>query len=253
MNGQGLQLVLGDLNSHGGKSPEVLELFAKKYSDAWLRGGIGGNGKTAPAPNPAVRIDYVMLGSAFTTPVTTWVPAAATQSDHRPVVSSLIKPWSQSLYGDREPPTKAVTDTRAVEVGVKVRFQKSGKVQGVRFYRGKGNPNGYRINLWTPAGKLLATAKVGNEGPGWVEAGFSQPVPVVAGQTYIASYFTSNGGFAREMDGHASAIRSGDLVAPAATATSGTGLLKFSASSTFPTNFNGQRSYFVDVRFRPDP
>lgn len=254
MNGANFQLLAGDFNAFPGKSPAVLEMVNAAFDDAWVRGGEG-RGATAPAlnPSPGVRIDYVMLGRGYVSPVKAIVPHAPTQSDHRPVVATLIKPWSQSLLGDQVPEIEITDRTAAAEVGVKVRFNRPGIVEGVRFYRAAGNPDGYLINLWTADGTLLSTARVEDQaGAGWIEAGFRAPIRVRKDTTYVVSYFSSNGRFAKTPGVHATPLRSGDVVATGSEG-SGNGLHALGATSHFPGGGAGNgSSWFVDVRFRPE-
>jgi endonuclease/exonuclease/phosphatase family metal-dependent hydrolase len=85
--GNGPVLLMGDFNERPGQP--AYEVLATRLSDAWKRGGDGGWGRTFPATLPDRRIDWVLLGSAWTGAVDTGVPAAASQSDHRPVVAKL--------------------------------------------------------------------------------------------------------------------------------------------------------------------
>jgi endonuclease/exonuclease/phosphatase family metal-dependent hydrolase len=255
MNGQNFQLLAGDFNAHAGKSPEVLEMVNKAFNDAWKLGGEG-PAATAPAldPSPGVRIDHIMLGQGYVSRVRAFVPFAPTQSDHRPVVATMIKPWSQSLLGDWLPETKVADPTGAVELGLRVKFDKAGVVEGVRFYRGARNAEGYRINLWTADGKLLSTAQVADSAEdGWIEAGFRAPFRVKPDTVYVVSYFSSNGRFSKTGGLHANRMQSGNVIAPG-TDNGGNGVQAFGATTRFPSmgSENGN-AYFVDVRFRPDP
>jgi hypothetical protein len=182
------------------------------------------------------------------------VPGASTQSDHRPVVATLIPPWSQTFFGDRVPGTAVQADTKAVEVGVRFRSNVAGTIEALRFYRGTGNPSGYVARLWTQTGTLLAQVPV-QDGriPGWQEATLSTPVPITAGSTYVVSYYSSNGQFARDVDGFASAIVSGNLTAPASASVGGNGVYVYATGGGFPTNSYKDANYWVDVRFKPAP
>ncbi|WP_245919911.1 DUF4082 domain-containing protein [Melittangium boletus] len=193
-----------------------------------------------------------MLGSAWTSPVSASVPGASSQSDHRPVVATLILPWSQTLLGDRVPGTAVQADTKAVEVGVRFRSNVAGTINALRFYRGTGNASGYVARLWTLSGTLLAQVPV-RDGriPGWQEGTLSSPVPITAGTTYVVSYYSSNGQFARDVDGFASALVSGNLTAPASVG--GNGVYVYATGGGFPTNSYKDTNYWVDVRFTPAP
>jgi len=245
-------LLGGDLNAtpSEGSITSLLRLF----TDAWTRGG-SGSGYTHDASFPSRRIDYLMLGSAWTSPVSASVVGATWQSDHRPLVTTLILPWSQTLFGDRVPanPTQE-DDTRAVELGVKFRANVAGTISAIRFYRGTGNASGYVARLWTSTGTLLAEVPVTNGGvPGWREVALPSPVPITAGTTYVASYYTSNGRFARDPYGLTNAVTSGDLTAPGSASVGGNGVYVYRTGGGFPTSTYKETNYWVDVRFVPSP
>ena len=64
----------------------------------------------------------------------------------------------------------------AVEVGVKFRSEVSGRVTGVRFYKGSRNTGTHVGNLWTASGTKLASVTFSNEtSSGWQQATFAQP------------------------------------------------------------------------------
>ena len=244
-------LLGGDLNA----SPSESGITSLKalLTDAWTRGG-SGNGYTHDASFPTRRIDYIFLGSGWTSPVTAAVVGATSQSDHRPVVATLILPWSQTLFGDRAPGNPVEeADTRAVEIGVRFRSNVPGTIQALRFYRGTGNASGYVARLWTGTGTLLAQVPV-NDGrvPGWQEVALPTPVAISANTLYVASYHTSNGRFARDPSGLASAVTSGNLTAPASASVGGNGVYAYGAGG-FPSGSYKDTNYWVDVRFVPAP
>ncbi|WP_434385960.1 DUF4082 domain-containing protein [Melittangium boletus] len=238
-------LLGGDFNAT--PSEASISSLTQQFSDAWRRGG-SGNGYTSSAGLPTRRIDYLMLGAAWTSPVVASVPGASSQSDHRPVVATVIPPWNQTLLGDRVPGTPVQADTKPVEVGVRFQSRVAGSVTALRFYRGTGNASGYVARLWTSSGTLLAQVPVRDVRlPGWQEGILSTPVRLTAGTMYVVSYSSSNGQFARDVDGFASAFVSGDLTVPV-----GGGVYVY-APGSFPTNSYKDTNYWVDVRFVPAP
>jgi hypothetical protein len=251
MAGKPWGIVAGDLNATPSESG--ITSLLQQFTDAWARGG-SGSGYTIDALFPTKRIDYVMLGSAWTSPLTASVVGASSQSDHRPVVATLILPWSQTLLGDRTPGTAVQADTKAVEVGVRFRSNVAGTIEALRFYRGTGNSNGYVARLWNSSGTLLAQVTV-RDGriPGWQEGTLSTPVPITAGATYVVSYYSSNGQFARDVNGLTHAIVSGNLTAPSSTSVGGNGVYVYATGGGFPTNSYKDTNYWVDVRFKPAP
>jgi hypothetical protein len=85
------------------------------------------------------------------------------------------------------------TDDDGVEIEVGVRFHadEDGFVTGLRYYRGPGWTGTPVGHLWSAGGALLGQATFASDSqPGWHEAPLSSPVPVSAGTTYVASYFS---------------------------------------------------------------
>jgi endonuclease/exonuclease/phosphatase family metal-dependent hydrolase len=243
-------VLAGDLNATPGEA--CITSLKQAFSDAWTRGG-SGNGYTISASFPTKRIDYIFLGPSWTSPLSAQVVGASSQSDHRPVVASVIKPWSQTLFGDRTPGNAVEEDdTRAVEIGVKFRSNVAGTIESVRFYRGTGNAAGYVAHLWASDGTLLAQANVPAGPNGWHEARFATPVAVAAGATYVASYFTSNGRFARDPSGLVGSVTSGNLTAPGSASAGGNGVYVY-GNGGFPASTYKDTNYWVDVRFAPAP
>ncbi|HYO51489.1 DUF4082 domain-containing protein [Archangium sp.] len=244
-------LLGGDLNAT--PSEACITSLKQQLTDAWTRGG-SGSGYTHDAAFPSRRIDYVMLGSAWTSPVLASVVGASSQSDHLPVVATLTLPWSQTLFGDRVPGTAVEPDTRAVEIGVKFRANVAGTITALRFYRGTGNASGYVARLWTSGGTLLAQVSV-TDGriPGWQEVPLPTPISITAGTTYVASYYSSNGQFARDVSGLANAVVSGNLTAPGSASVGGNGVFVYQTGGGFPASSYKDANYWVDVRFVPAP
>ena len=244
-------LLGGDFNA--APSEAGISSLMQQFTDSWTRGG-SGSGYTSSASFPVKRIDYLMLGASWTSPVSASVVGASSQSDHRPVVATLILPWRQTLLGDRVPGTLVQADTKAVEVGVRFRSNVAGTIDALRFYRGTGNASGYVARLWTLTGTLLAQVSV-RDGriPGWQEGTLSTPVSLTAGTTYVVSYYSSNGQFARDVDGFANALVSGNLTAPASASVGGNGVYVYATGGGFPTTSYKDTNYWVDVRFTPAP
>jgi endonuclease/exonuclease/phosphatase family metal-dependent hydrolase len=248
--GRPLVVLGGDLNAS--PSEACITSLRQQLTDAWTRGG-SGNGYTHDARFPTKRIDYLMLGAGWISPVQASVVGASSQSDHRPVVATLTLPWSQTLFGDRVPANPVEeADTRAVELGVKFRSNVAGTITALRFYRGASNGSGYVARLWTSTGTLLAEVPVSDgQLPGWQEVLLPAPVEIAAGTTYVASYYTSNGRFARDPSTMASAVVSGNLTAPGSASAGGNGVYVYRAGGGFPASTYKETNYWVDVRFEP--
>jgi hypothetical protein len=164
------------------------------------------------------------------------------------------QPPRTTLLGEATParPSTCDVDRNAVELGVKFDSQVDGMIGAVRFYRGADNPDGYAVHLWQADGTRLATSIVpAGTAPtvGWKEGRLVPPLPIRAGTTYVASYFTSNGCYAFEPGGLANPIRVGSLTAPASGVSGGNGVFAYGATSRFPSSSYQKSNYWVDVGF----
>jgi Domain of unknown function (DUF4082) len=90
-----------------------------------------------------------------------------------------------------------------------------------------------------------------NQRPGWREARFFTPVPIVPGTTYVASYFSSSGRYAFRIGGLNNEIVSGDLTALADGANGPNGVYLYGGG--FPSNGFYGSNYWVDVEFKAAP
>jgi hypothetical protein len=84
-------------------------------------------------------------------------------------------------------------DVNPVELGVRFHLDRDGFITGLRLVRPVGPP--VQGHLWAPDGTLLAEAPdMSTTSPTMGRSSvvtFAEPVPVTAGQTYTASYFTA--------------------------------------------------------------
>ncbi len=109
---------------------------------------------------------------------------------------------SFSLWSENDTPDVVNSgEADSIEVGVRITADTDGVITGIRYYKSSGNTGTHRGNLWTSDGQLLATATFTNESSnGWQQVNFNTPVEIVAGETYIASYFAPNGMFSVNRD-----------------------------------------------------
>jgi hypothetical protein len=85
-----------------------------------------------------------------------------------------------------------------IELGVKFRADVDGYITGIRFYKYPLNTGTHTGNLWAMDGTNLGWVTFSGEtASGWQEARFSAPIPITANTTYIISYYTASGHFAR--------------------------------------------------------
>ena len=115
-------------------------------------------------------------------------------------------------------------------------------------------------SLWSSDGTLLARATFGTESAsGWQTVSFSQPIPVLPGQTYVVSYFAPNGHYAATSQYFYRDPSPGPVggAAPdgkplhAVRNTGGVenGVFNYTTSSTFPTTSFQASNYWVDPVF----
>lgn len=142
------------------------------------------------------------------------------------------------------------SDANPVELGVRFQSEIAGAVAGVGFLKTTNNTGMHVGNLWTRGGTLLATSSFVNEtAHGWQYAYFSQPVPIAANRTYIASYFARFGHYASVNNAFVQASDNAPLHALADGFDGPNGLYVYSTTSAFPTQTYQSTNYFVDVLF----
>jgi methionine-rich copper-binding protein CopC len=152
------------------------------------------------------------------------------------------------------PTTASVSDTDAVELGVKFRASVDGFVTGVRFYKGSANTGTHLGRLWRADGTLLASATFGNEtASGWQQVSFSAPVAVTADTTYVASYYAPTGRYALDSGFFTAATTNGPLTALESGADGPNGVYRYGSPGGFPTNSWNASNYWVDVVFAESP
>ena len=150
------------------------------------------------------------------------------------------------------PSVTAVSDSTAVEVGVKFQSSISGWANGVRFYKGAGNTGTHTGSLWSSTGTLLATGTFSNEtASGWQSLQFANPVQIGPNTTYVVSYFAPNGHYAMDQDLYDLAYNTPPLTALKSdyTTTGGGNGVFNTGGPGFPTSTFEGSSYGVDVIF----
>jgi methionine-rich copper-binding protein CopC len=159
-----------------------------------------------------------------------------------------------TVWDDFASPTVAtVNDPAAIEVGTKMRFDNSGQVVGVRFYKGVGNTGTHVGSLWSSTGTRLASGTfTGESASGWQSLTFSTPVSVQANTTYLVSYYAPNGGYSATNGYFANGGADfGTLHALPNGLDGPNGIYRYGASG-FPTSSYNSTNYWVDVMWQPD-
>ncbi len=142
-------------------------------------------------------------------------------------------------------------DANPYELGVKFRADSDGYILGVRFYKSTPNLGVHTGSLWSTAGagSLLSKATFTNETTsGWQQVVFPNPIPVIAGTTYVASYFDPAGRYAVDPGFFAAnGVDSPPLHALATGVDGPNGVFTSSSTSTYPSSSSNSSNYWVDV------
>jgi hypothetical protein len=145
---------------------------------------------------------------------------------------------------DAVPRTVSDPDRSSVELGVRFSSSVDGTITGISFYKGERNSGTHTATLWSAAGERIATATfTGESASGWQEAEFAEPVAILAGTTYVASYLSPRGRYSVDEFGFSRSRTSGPLTVPA-----GGGVYSYDAGS-FPDETYLDSNYYVDVEF----
>ena len=158
-----------------------------------------------------------------------------------------------TLWPETARPTSASHDDgQPLEIGVRVRVDRDGVMNGVRFFKGRGDTGRHVAHLWSSNGGLLGRATFRSEtSRGWQTARFATPVAVRAGATYIASYHTELGRYAGDNDFFSGrGVDNGPLHAPASAPGAGNGVYRYGGEA-FPTSTFRASNYWVDVLYAP--
>ena len=150
-----------------------------------------------------------------------------------------------TLFGSATPRMRAVGARRAAELGVVFRSSRAGEIIGIRFFKGPGNHGRHSGTLWSSSGRKLAKAAfTGETASGWQSVRFATPVAIKAGTTYIASYHSSRGRFARMGSGFRTRKVSGPLIAIGSR-------YAYGPRTRVPNRSDRRAVYYVDVIFAP--
>jgi hypothetical protein len=145
-------------------------------------------------------------------------------------------------------PVARTYEDSPVELGVKFTTSKAGTVSGIRFFSATHTGGEYTGHLWDANGNLLASAAFSNvTSNGWQEVLFSEPVAIVPGVVYVASYYNPVGAYAATEGGLSAAASNGSLTLLGNDTDGGNGVYNYNGG--FPTNTFNATNYWVDVIF----
>jgi hypothetical protein len=156
------------------------------------------------------------------------------------------------IFTTQAPPDQIENDQTGIELGVKFKSSENGFITGVRFYKTTANVGAHIGELYDVNGNLLATATFNGEtASGWQTVNFSNPVPVIANTTYVASYFSQSGNYYGTSNFFTTDINNSPLTGLADNyPTDPNGVYIHTSTTAFPTNSPGNKSnYWVDVTF----
>lgn len=143
-------------------------------------------------------------------------------------------------------------DAEGIEIGMKFSATIGGNIIGARYYKGTGQTGTKAAHLWTRTGTLLATGTfTGETASGWQQVLFSSPIGITASTTYVISFFSPNGHYARDEDYFNSAKINGYLRGLANGEDGSNGVYIYNATSAFPTGTYLKSNYWIDVLFNP--
>lgn len=158
-----------------------------------------------------------------------------------------------TLFGDAVPAVASADDTSPVEVGTAFTVAYPATVTAIRFYKGPGNTGTHIGHLWDlDSEEPLATVEFESESEaGWQRAVLAEPVAIVPGRTYLASYFAPNGRYAVTGAYFAEPVQNGHVSAPAGA----NGRFVYSTTGGKPLHSWNSSAYFVDaeVTFTGNP
>jgi len=205
---------------------------------------------TTPAtPAPTVTPSGTPPVSPTVTPTPTQTPTQSPSTSATPTPSgSATPPGSYGVFQDTDTPaTASWDDSDGVELGMKFTPAVSGKVYGVRFYKGAANTGTHVGSLWSPGEANLGTVTfMAETASGWQTAYFADPVTVTAGLQYTVSYYAPAGHYAVTGGGLSGPRTVTDLTVPA-----GGAAYRYGTGGVMPSS-GSSGNYWVDVVFAPN-
>ena len=164
--------------------------------------------------------------------------------------SSSITPYG-TIFDLATPSVVDSGDGGSVELGVKLRSDVAGSVNGIRFYKSAANTGTHVGSLWTSTGTLLSQASFsGESASGWQQVKFTTPVAIQPNTTYVAGYFAPKGHYSVNGPTLAGGLDNPPLHA-LANNISANGVFNYNSVASFPSNSYQGSNYWVDVLFVP--
>lgn len=150
---------------------------------------------------------------------------------------------SFNIWADATPEMAAASDTNPVTLGLEFTADEDASLEGLRLYVTEANSGLDSIDLWGADGTLLAHAQVKPAGgEGWQMLTFDEPVQLNAGETYVASYFTTSGGYSVSQGFFTGAEDKGPV-----SFGENAGVYSYGSESGFPDQTYLASNYWVDL------
>jgi len=169
----------------------------------------------------------------------------------RAIVEPRDAPGTTSVFAQGAPTGSTAFDNGSpIELGVKLRVDQLGTVEGVWFYKAALDTSPWHpVRLWLyPAGTLLGSAdSSGESASGWQYVPLAAPVDVAPGVTYVASFTTR--WYAATPSYFGTAVVGPDLTALADGADGGNGVFNGAAGQMPNSSFNAT-NYWLDAAFK---
>ncbi len=187
-----------------------------------------------------------------------WATFKATFPINGSNISLSLKKASDFIYtlfpSDSVPTMPSAGDTQSVVLGVKFKASASGKIVGIKFYKGSCNTGNHTGKLWSNNGTMLGETVFSETQSGWQSANFSTPIQISANTVYIASYIAPVGCYSLNSNYFTNdyAPASTLLMAPSSSNSGGNGVYVYNSSHIFPSSSWNSSNYWVDVIFVPD-
>ena len=97
-----------------------------------------------------------------------------------------------SFWLNDQPAVASNPNNVLVELGVKVRSNRDGLIEGLHYFNGDVNVTTHTAKLWTSDGDLLMSEVFTNTPEiRWLDVMFTTPVSIAANTTYVMSYDTT--------------------------------------------------------------
>lgn len=211
-------------------------------------------GLVTVAPGSTTATFVTIVGSVTT--IQTAVLTATANGGSKPVALTLLgsaPTTSSSIWNPSAAPRTMFDNTLPVELGLKFQSSVAGFITGVRFYKGPQSTGLHIGHLWSKSGALLATTTFTNEtASGWQQANFLLPVAISANNTYVISYYLTQGQFADDVSYFEdSGVTNGVLTALRDGVDGGNSVYQYGQSG-FPSSTWESSNYWVDVVFSPN-